>query len=151
MEEKIVLQFLKRHSMNYTLYSDGGARGNPGPAAIGYVLYDEQGKIIAEQGDYIGIATNNQAEYKALLAALEHCKEIFKATHVNLVCFLDSELIVRQLNRQYKVKNQGIQELFKKVTQLLAYFTRIEFRHIPREQNERADYLVNKVLDLLEK
>ena len=126
------------------LYSDGGSRGNPGPAAIGGVLYDPSNAVIATFSEYIGMHTNNQAEYYALIrglnVALQHGV-------VRLQCLLDSELVVRQLQFEYKVKDRQLAELFANVVVLMSRFESISFHHIPREKNTRADALVNEALD----
>ncbi|MEI7497729.1 MAG: ribonuclease HI family protein [Candidatus Falkowbacteria bacterium] len=127
-----------------TIYSDGGARGNPGPAAIGTVLYDEGGVVVAEISEYIGETTNNQAEYKAIIAGLICAKELGAQT---IECFLDSLLVVEQLNHRYKVKHPGLAPLFLEVHNLRHHFKQISFRHIPREKNKAADKLVNLALD----
>lgn len=126
------------------LKTDGGARGNPGPAAIGVVLEDEQKKVIKEFGRYIGETTNNQAEYQALLAGLT---EAYKLGAEEINCYLDSELVVKQLKREYKVKDKELAPLFIKVWNLSQNFKKISYHHIPREQNKHADMLVNKALD----
>ncbi len=130
--------------MKFTIFTDGGARGNPGHAAIGGILIEQATKKKIPFSQYIGKTTNNQAEYKALIHALTlaHSKG---ATEVE--CFLDSELIVKQLNREYRVKDPGLGQLFLAVWNLCAGFKRISFRHIPREKNKVADALVNKALD----
>lgn len=129
--------------MTYKLFSDGGARGNPGPAAIGCVLYrgDEEIDSISE---YIGETTNNQAEYRAILAGIEMA---LKHKLKELDCFLDSELIVEQLNQRYKVKDKELAKLFVKVWNLTLEFDKISFTHVRREKNKRADALVNQALD----
>jgi ribonuclease HI len=129
--------------MKYILYTDGGARGNPGPAGTGAVL-QSAGKVIWEAGAYIGKATNNQAEYQALIAGLEHARDL-QASEVE--CFLDSELLVKQMNREYKVKDKDLAPLFLKVWNLSVNFKKVTFTHIPREQNKEADRLVNEALD----
>jgi ribonuclease HI len=126
------------------IFSDGGARGNPGPAGIGAVLYDENKKIVAEISQYLGETTNNQAEYKALIAALKEAKRL-KAEE--LTCYLDSELVVKQLNREYKIKNKDLAPLFLEVYNLSLSFKKISFIHIPREKNTVADNLANKAMD----
>ncbi len=126
------------------IYSDGGARGNPGPAAIGFVIYDEGGKVIKKFGHYLGITTNNQAEYKALIAALEECVELGAE---KLVCHLDSELVVKQMQGKYKIREQGLKPLAADALRLTAKFLQVEFVHVPREKNKLADQLVNEVLD----
>lgn len=126
------------------LWTDGGARGNPGPAGIGAVLKDGNGTLLAEVSEYIGETTNNQAEYRALLAALVHAKK-FGATHIQV--FMDSQLVVEQLNRRYKVKNPDLQKRFIEIWNLLQEFTKVTFAHVPREQNKEADRLVNAAID----
>lgn len=126
------------------LKTDGGARGNPGPAAIGVVLENDKGKVLKEFGRYIGETTNNQAEYQALLAGLIEAHK-FGAEEVS--CYLDSELVVKQLKREYKVKDKELASLFVKIWNLSQNFKKISYHHIPREQNMHADMLVNKALD----
>lgn len=125
------------------LYSDGGARGNPGPAGLGALLLDG-GTAVATVKRYLGETTNNQAEYQALHAGLEKAREL-GATDVE--CRLDSELLVEQLNLRYKVKNQDLAPWFTKVWSLKQHFARVTFTHIPREKNTRADRLVNEAID----
>ena len=129
--------------MSHKLFTDGGARGNPGPAAVGGVLYDGD-KEIDNLSECIGEATNNQAEYKAIIAGLEMA---VKNKITELDCFLDSELVVEQLNRKYKVKDKDLAKLFVKVWNLGLKFKKISFQHIRREKNKAADALVNKALD----
>ena len=128
------------------MFSDGGARGNPGPAAIGVVIKDEKEKILYRLAKTIGETTNNQAEYEALIAGLKYLadQKIDEA-----VCHLDSELIVKQLNGEYKVKNDEIRMKFQTVQKLRLSFKKIEFIHVKREMNEEADALVNEALDNL--
>ncbi|MDO8581791.1 MAG: ribonuclease HI family protein [bacterium] len=137
--------------MKYFLYTDGGARGNPGPAGIGIVIdvADAKGerKMVVEYGEYIGEATNNVAEYRALLSGLEKLKSL-GATEV--VCYLDSELVARQMRREYKVKNKDLGVLFVKAWNVAVGFKKITFTEIPREQNKRADRQVNKAIDSAE-
>lgn len=127
-----------------TIFSDGGARGNPGPAGIGAVLYDQEKNKIAEISQYLGIATNNQAEYKALIEGLKKAQEL-QVEEVE--CFLDSELVVKQLNREYKVKNKDLAPLFLEVYNLSQKFSKISFNHVYRQQNSEADKLVNEAID----
>lgn len=126
------------------IYTDGGARGNPGPAGIGAVIYDEQKNIVAEISEYIGETTNNQAEYKAVIAAIEKAKKLGAQ---ELDFYLDSELVVRQLNREYKVKNNGLAPLFVQVYNAVLSFKKVSFSHIRREMNKEADRLVNLAID----
>lgn len=126
-----------------TIFTDGASRGNPGPAAAGAIIYNGQTKG-GEYGKYIGVATNNEAEYQAIILALQKAKAL-KAAQINF--FLDSELAVRQLNHQYKIKDEKIITLFIKIWNLMIDFEKVSFSHIPREKNKEADALVNKVLD----
>ncbi len=129
--------------IRYTIHSDGGARGNPGPAAIGVVISDNE-KVIATISRCLGEATNNQAEYQAVIAGLEKALQL-KINEVE--CILDSELVVKQLRREYKVKNKELAALFVKAYNLSLQFKKISFRHVPREENKAADRLVNEALD----
>ena len=126
------------------IFSDGGARGNPGPAGIGVVIYDGSNKILKEIGRYIGSTTNNQAEYKALITGLE---EAIDLKGHDLVCYLDSELVVKQMQGLYKVREEGLKELATQALKLTAKFVSVKFVHIPREKNKLADKLVNMALD----
>ncbi len=126
-----------------TVYTDGGARGNPGPAAIGGVIRRD-GETVEEFSAYIGERTNNQAEYAALLAGLERAA---KYTDVTVECVLDSELVVKQLNGQYKVKSPELQKLAHQVRHLEERFKTVTYRHTRRDGNVRADALVNRALD----
>lgn len=125
-------------------YTDGGSRGNPGPSAIGVVVKDEQDHNLATFKEYIGNTTNNQAEYKALIKALELAKELGGE---EVRCYLDSELVVKQLKREYKVKDAGLAQLFVLAWNLSLGFQKISFHHIRREYNSEADALVNEALD----
>ncbi len=126
------------------IHSDGGSRGNPGPGAIGVVISNGAGEVVKEISHYIGRTTNNQAEYQAILTGLEVAHKL-KASEVD--CFLDSELVVKQLNHEYKVKDKDMASLFIKVHNLSLQFKKITFTHIRREHNKLADKLVNEALD----
>lgn len=130
--------------MKLTIYTDGGARGNPGPAAAGIIIKDAAGKTVAGYGEYLGKQTNNYAEYSALIFGLKKAKEL-GATEVE--CVLDSELVTKQMNRQYKVKEPTLQKLFIQVFNLASAFKKVTYRHILREGNKEADWWVNKTLD----
>lgn len=133
--------------MHLIIYTDGGARGNPGPAGAGVVIYQEKGdgEELAEKfGKYLGEATNNQAEYTALLLAITRAREI-GATSIDFM--MDSELIVRQMNREYKVRDQDLAVLFMKVWNEAMHFKKVTFTHIPREKNKEADKMVNAAID----
>lgn len=126
------------------LRSDGASRGNPGPASVGVVFEDLDGTVVHSFGRTIGPATNNVAEYCAVLAGLEAAKELGLD---NLELRLDSELVVRQLNGQYKVKHPALIDLKEDVDRLLAGFRNVRILHVPREENREADKLANRALD----
>jgi ribonuclease HI len=130
------------------IYSDGGSRGNPGKAAIGIVLYAEDSKgNLTHVGDikkYIGIKTNNFAEYTALIAGLQEAKNL---GYKKAGCFLDSELVVKQMNGLYRVKEESLKPLFQEVKELTKFFESATFMHVPRAKNAAADKLVNEALD----
>ena len=133
-------------SLRLMIYSDGGARGNPGPAAIAFIALNDRGETVEADSRFIGVHTNNQAEYEALLMALKFASD----QKINeVICHLDSELVVKQLNGQYAVKNNELWQLWRKVQQLKVCFKKISFVNVPRNspQIERADELVNKTLD----
>ncbi len=130
--------------MKLTVNVDGGARGNPGPAAIGVVIRDPDGLIIDEHGERIGKATNNVAEYRALIRGIERATEL-GATELDLVG--DSELVVRQIEGRYKVKKPDLKPLHAEAKQALSAFDDWSIRHVRREMNSDADRLVNEALD----
>lgn len=145
------------------IFCDGGARGNPGPAGVGVVIrqLDKETKRPIEISKFIGTATNNQAEYRAVIEALKWIKEKYPSNRPTLVpgtrgkvedleieCFLDSQLIVEQLNLRYKIKNEGLKPLFNQVRELIMSLDgKVTFAHILREKNKEADKLVNQALD----
>ena len=133
-----------RDDMHHHLYTDGGARGNPGPAGIGVRLLTAEGTLVDELSDVIGDATNNVAEYEALLAGLELALD---RGVQRLTVFMDSELVVRQVNGQYKVKNADLKALHAEAAHRLHGFREVDVKHIRREQNGDADRLVNEALD----
>ncbi len=127
------------------IYVDGGSRGNPGPAGIGCVLYDESRKKIKDFYKYIGLATNNIAEYNAVIYGLQEA--LFqKIDEARL--FLDSELVAQQLEGEYRVKDAKIKPLFEQALHLISGFKKVEIKHIDREKNKEADKLVNKAINL---
>lgn len=128
-----------------TLYVDGGSRGNPGPSGIGVVILDSKGKRVKEFKKYIGIATNNIAEYNAVIYGLQEAL-IEKGTEIELN--LDSELVAQQLKGEYKVKNSNIKPLFEQALHLISGFKKVDIRHIDRAKNKEADKLVNKAINL---
>ena len=130
--------------MKLVLHVDGGARGNPGPAAIGVVISEPGGPVVDELSERIGIATNNVAEYRAVLRGLERAREL-RASEVEIVG--DSELVARQLAGAYKVKHPALKPLYEQAVAALRGFDGWSVRNVPRAQNARADELVNAALD----
>lgn len=128
----------------YDVYVDGASRGNPGNAGAGAVIKDSSGKIVKELKKFLGCATNNNAEYRAFIMAIEEALSL-KATDIRV--YSDSELLVRQLNGQYKVKSPELRELYLRAVELLSGFQRYTVTHIPREQNPLADSLANQAID----
>ena len=126
------------------LYTDGSSRGNPGPAAIGVVIKDEQGRVLGRISRRIGRTTNNQAEYRAVIAALE---EAIRLGMDSIEVKSDSELVVKQINGRYRVKNAALKPLQQQVRQLQSYFQSFAIANIPRRQNVEADKLSNTALD----
>jgi len=140
--------------MKIIIYTDGGSRGNPGPAGIGVIFSDEKGKIIKEYGEKIGRATNNEAEYEAVIFALQKAKLLFggkKAKTMEIEVRTDSEFLAKQMNGKYKILDRRIEQLFLKVWNLKIDFEKMTFTHIPRHENVDTDRLVNKALDSKEK
>jgi len=132
------------------MYTDGGSRGNPGPSGIGVYIKTLDKKF----GEYIGEKTNNEAEYEALIFGLKKLKSIIgkaKSKQTEIKCFLDSELIVKQLNHKYKLKEKRIQRYFIEIWNLALDFKKVSYSHIPREENKIADGMVNEALDAREK
>lgn len=130
----------------WTVFADGASRGNPGPASIGAVVYDDSGRVVAEVSEPMGVATNNVAEYRAAIAGLEAARKL-GATAVELK--MDSELVVRQLEGRYKVRNANLLPLWTWLSELAKTFPSFRVRHVPREMNRVADALANKALDNL--
>ena len=133
--------------MNARLFTDGGARGNPGPAAYGYVLESEDGDVLAAHGEAIGTATNNVAEYRALIAGLEKALELGTD---ELEVVSDSELLVKQMRGEYKVKNAALRDLSLQAASLARELGSVSYTAVRREHNELADQLVNEALDASE-
>lgn len=134
---------------NYKIFTDGGARGNPGKAASAAVVYDSAGKLRLICGKYLGIATNNVAEYTAVELVLEKLfSELGKTSKdTELAFFADSNLVVSQLSGVFKIKNPNLQKLVLAIRQLESKFKTVSYQHVPREQNKAADREVNKILD----
>jgi len=128
------------------IYSDGASRGNPGPSAIAFVILTEDGKILKRHSEYVGVRTNNQAEYEALISALESASEL---TSQEVVCYLDSELVVKHLNGEFQVRSSKLKTLWLRVRGLEQRFQKIIFKHVPRTENyiQEVDWLANQTLD----
>jgi ribonuclease HI len=126
------------------LFADGGSRGNPGPSASGYVLLDMNDNVFVEKGEYIGITTNNQAEYQALRFGLE---EAIKLGVREVDVYLDSLLVVNQMLGKFKVKNRDLWPIYEAIKELVKQFKKVTFTHVPRELNKLADGMVNETLD----
>jgi ribonuclease HI len=126
------------------LFTDGGSRGNPGPSAIAFVICKTDDSVVEKSGEYIGETTNNQAEYQALKAGLKKAQELGVQ---KLIVNLDSELVVKQINGQYKIKNQELLPHYNDVKRLAGQFEHIAFQHVPRALNAAADKEVNRILD----
>lgn len=127
------------------VYSDGASRGNPGPSAAAFMLVDEDGRMLKEGSKYLGVRTNNQAEYMALLLALQCASRM---TENEVVCYMDSELVVKQLNREYKVRNSKLKTLWLEIQELEQMFEKVSFSQVPRTNRfiQRVDRLANEAL-----
>lgn len=134
-----------------TIYTDGGARGNPGPAGIGVVIVDAKGKVLKEESKFLGKTTNNFAEYEAVIVGLQALKKIFgtgKLQYLNIEVKLDSQLVARQLSGEYQIKEASLFGQFIKIHNMqVKDFPKIKFTYISREQNKEADRLANKAMD----
>jgi len=130
--------------MKLSIFTDGGARGNPGPAGIGVVIKDQFGQTLESFGQYLGEQTNNVAEYSALIAGLKKAHELGAS---EVTCFLDSQLVVEQMKKNWKVKEPALQKLFIQAYNASVFFKKITYKHIYREKNKEADKLVNEILD----
>lgn len=128
----------------YNVWCDGGARGNPGPAGIGFLIKNTEGIKVKQYCEYLGKATNNIAEYTALIRSLEFAKNIGQIDKLNI--FMDSELVVKQIKGEYKVKNEGLKPLYLKAKSLLSNCN-FSINHVARSDNKEADLLVNKAID----
>ena len=140
--KKLLGNFMKK----VKIYTDGGARGNPGPSACGVVILDENDKLLKLDGKFLGHATNNQAEYKGVLVALKMAS-IMNVESIEF--YLDSELMVKQLNGEYRVKSSNLKPIKKDIDTLLSNFKEVTFTHVRRKYNTHADKIVNIVLDAL--
>lgn len=138
----------------YKIFSDGGARGNPGPAAAGFIIYDQNDRTVFSQSRYIGKTTNNVAEYWGVIDALSWAAGNINKDRAVLNCYLDSQLVANQLNGTYKVKDPKMKNLIIKVRQIEQklrekFSVKTVYHYIPREKNSKADSLVNQALDFL--
>ncbi len=137
--------------MHFTLYADGGSRGNPGPAGAGAVVFDNLGKRVIEVADYLGVATNNIAEYEAILRGLTKLRDEYLAEHLQeskLTIKMDSKLVIEQLKGNYKVKHPNLVPRYMEVKNIIARsFPHVEYIHVLREFNKDADALANKAMD----
>ncbi|MBP7741147.1 MAG: ribonuclease HI family protein [Candidatus Pacebacteria bacterium] len=135
--------------MYFTLYADGGSRGNPGPAGAGSFVRDEEGVQVVTVSEYLGITTNNIAEYTALLRALEELRTLLGEASGEAVvdARLDSQLVVRQMNGEYKIKHPNIIPLASRVKEVVRAFKTVSFTHVYREDNKEADALANEAMD----
>lgn len=137
---------VNKYKQEVIMYTDGGSRGNPGPSAIGIWVESLDIQI----GEYIGEGTNNEAEYQAIITGLKKIKSVIgkkQSSDIHIVCRMDSELAVKQLNHQYKIKDERMQKKFIEVWNLCIDFGKVEFQHVPREENKQADLFVNQALD----
>ena len=137
--------------MEFTLYADGGARGNPGPAGAGAVVFDSSGKRVVEVADYLGVATNNIAEYEAVLRGLKALAEAYPPDYfrqASVMVKMDSKLVIEQMKGAYRVKHPNLVPRHFEIKNLIARnFGKVEFVHVPRAQNADADLLANKAMD----
>lgn len=135
--------------IHFTIHADGGSRGNPGPAGAGAMIRDAFGSSVASVSEYLGVRTNNYAEYEAVILALTKVHELAKGQIADTVVMvkLDSELVVKQMNGIYKVKHPDMQRQHTRLKDLVAPFGLISFAHVPREQNSDADALANEAMD----
>lgn len=132
------------HPQEVKVFADGGSRGNPGPSASGFVVLDMEDNILVDKGVYLGVTTNNQAEYTALKLALEECRKMnVQVVHV----YLDSLLVVNQMIGIFKVKNRDLWPIHDAIKKLVTGFKEVSFKHVPREFNKQADAAVNRALD----
>ena len=129
--------------MNYTIYTDGACRGNPGPSGVGGVILDSSGVVVAEIKEYLGIATNNVAEYQALRLTLEHA---ILLEIKNVSVFMDSKLVVEQMLGNWQIKNNVLREIHEQIRDLIANFDTISFTHVYRNFNKHADRLANEAI-----
>jgi probable phosphoglycerate mutase len=135
--------------MHYTIQADGGARGNPGPAGAGAVIFDDSQNVVGEVADFLGHATNNVAEYTAVLSALEMLLALVgeRSAETRVSVQMDSKLVVEQMSGKWKIKHPGLKPLAARTGELSRKFAAVSYTHIPREKNAYADRLANKAMD----
>lgn len=141
---------MKERQSKLIIYTDGGSRGNPGPAALGVVFMDAGGKILKEYGKALGKRTNNEAEYEAVIFALQKARALFGREKLGLMQVemrMDSQLVSRQLTGEYKIEEERLWPIFMKIWNARMDFPNLTFRHVPREENREADRMVNQALD----
>lgn len=143
-DEPAPLEGQIQHMEKVKIFADGGSRGNPGPSASGFVVLDMEDSVLVDKGVYLGITTNNQAEYTALKLALEECKQL-GAREVDV--YMDSLLVINQMKGIFKVKNRDLYPIHDAIKQLVKGFRHVDFNHVPRELNKLADAAVNRALD----
>ncbi len=134
--------------MVLTIYTDGASRGNPGKASYGFVVFNEEGQQIYEEGEFLGVNTNNFAEYSAVVKAFEYLKK-YNNEKLSVNFFMDSKLVAEQLSGRYKIKSLNLIPLANKIRKLEIGIKAVSYRHIPREMNTLADAMANKALDAL--
>lgn len=135
--------------MKLVIFTDGASRGNPGSASYGFTISDDKGKILHEEGEYIGIATNNVAEYTAVVQALKKAKEKFAKKSVQVSLYADSKLVAEQLSGTYKIKAKHLKPIIEQIKILSLELGGVIFSHVPRSENTLADRLANQALDCL--
>mgnify|MGYP001573614027 CR=1 FL=1 len=141
---------VQNNSEKIIIYADGGSRGNPGSAGIGVFITNEKGKMIKEYSSFLGVKTNNEAEYESVILGLQKIKSLLGKENIksaDIEVRIDSELVARQLGGVYKIENEKLAPLFLKIWNLKMDFGKIIFKHIPREQNKEADRLANEAMD----
>ena len=128
----------------YKIWTDGGSRGNPGPSGAGGIIKNSNGILVAQVSEFLGVGTNNYAEYKALFLTL---KKAISMNIKDVEVYMDSKLVVEQMNKRWKVKNENIIPLYNEINEIIVYFNSIKFIHIRRSFNSEADRLANKAMD----
>ena len=137
------------HSVHFTIHTDGGARGNPGPSGAGVIIRDELGNTVGSVSKFLGVQTNNFAEYEAVILGFEALGKLISAKHkeTDVIVKMDSELVVKQMKGIYKVKNPALKEQSERLKQIAGAFKSVTFTHVPREENSDADALANEAMD----